>query len=164
MIGNWHIRNFFFSFILPSHHMNFSDQPWKMIKYYLARNSGLKIHDSGFEIQDWKIKYENLFQKELPDFRISKYVSTILLLSSFYFTQKFALSYAGFFHKNSLIVTCCTFSRFEIRTLTPNRLKNQTDDTLTLLGHNYNHQRGNRRQKIFALHRCGFNFKFTKHF
>ena len=80
------------------------------------------------------------FKKRLPDFRISKYVSTIVLLYSFFFTQKFALSYAGAFHKNSLIVTCCTFGRSEIRTLTPNRFKNQTNDTLKLLGHNYNHQ------------------------
>ena len=40
------------------------------------------------------------------------------------------------------------FGRFEIRILTPNRFKNQTNDTLTLLGHNYNHQRGFLKQKL----------------
>ena len=38
------------------------------------------------------------------------------------------------FHKNSVIVTCCTFGRFETRILTPNRFKNQTNDILKLLG------------------------------
>ena len=45
------------------------------------------------------------FKKKVPDFEISKYEFTIVLLQSFYFTQKFALSYAGAFYKNSLIVT-----------------------------------------------------------
>ena len=49
------------------------------------------------------------------------------------------LSISAYFYKNSLIVTCC---RFEIPILTPNRFKNQANDTLKLLGHNYNHQRG----------------------
>ena len=31
LIGIWHIRYFFFTFILPSHHMNLRDQPWKML-------------------------------------------------------------------------------------------------------------------------------------
>ena len=64
------------------------------------------------------------------------------------------------FSQNSLIVTCCTFRRFKIQTLTPNRFKNQTNDTLKLLGHNYNHQRGSLEQKIVTLHCCGFNLKF----
>ena len=63
-------------------------------------------------------------------------------------------------------MTCCTFGRFEIRTLTPNRFKNETNDTLTLLGHNYNHQRGFLKQKIVTLHCCGFHLNslstFTK--
>ena len=104
------------------------------------------------------------FKKKVTDFKISKPVSTILLLRILYFTQKFAFSYAGAFRKNSLIVTCCTFGRFEIQTLTPNRFKNETNDTLTLLGHNYNHQLGFLKQKIVAPHRCGFNLKFPKHF
>ena len=45
---------------------------WQIkFKYYLAP-------DSGFKIQ--KEKYENAFQKKVPDFRKSKYVSTIVLL------------------------------------------------------------------------------------
>ena len=99
------------------------------------------------------------FKKKVPDFEISKYEFTIVLLQSFYFTQKFALSYAVAFYKNSLIVTCCTFSRFEIKTLTPNRLKNETNGTLTLLAYNCNHQRGFLKQKIVTLHPCGFNLK-----
>ena len=59
---------------------------------------------------------------------------------------------------------CCFFCRFEIQTLTPNRFKNETNDTLTLLAHNYNHQLGFLKQKIVAPHRCGFNLKFPKHF
>ena len=78
--------------------------------------------------------------------------------------KKFALSYGDSFYKNPLIVTYCTFCRFEIRTLTPNRFKNETNDTLTLLAHNYNHQLGFLKQKIVAPHRCGFNLKFPKHF
>ena len=77
--------------------------------------------------------------------------------------KKSVLSISAHFHKNSIIVTCCTLGRFETWILTPNRFKNQTNDTLTLLGHNYNHQRGFLKQKIVTLHRCGFNLKFPKH-
>ena len=56
------------------------------------------------------------------------------------------------------------FLQIQIQTLTPNRFKNPTNDTLKLLGHNYNHQRGFLKQKIVTLHRCGFNLKFPKHF
>ena len=43
----------------------------------------------------------------------------------------------GAFHKNSPSVVCCsTFGKFEIRTLTLNRFKNQSSDTLKLLGSN----------------------------
>ena len=76
------------------------------------------------------------------------YVSTAALLPTFLITKKSGLSISAHFHKNSLIVTCCTFGRFEIRTLTPNRFKNQTNDTLKLLGHNYNHQRRFLKQKL----------------
>ena len=62
------------------------------------------------------------------------YVSTAALLFTFLITKKSGLSISVHFHKNSLIVTCCTFRRFEIQTLTPNRFKNQTNDTLKLLG------------------------------
>ena len=83
---------------------------------------------------------EMYFKKKVPDFRISKYVSTIDLLSSFYFTQKFMLSYAGVFHKNSLSVPCCTFNVLEVRTITPNTFKNQSGGTLKILAHHCNHQ------------------------
>ena len=49
-------------------------------------------------------------------------------------TKKSELSISAHLHKNFLIATCCTFGRFEIQTLTPNRFKNQTNDTLKLLG------------------------------
>ena len=62
------------------------------------------------------------------------YVSTAALLPTLLITKKSGLSIPAHFHKNSLIVTCCTFRRFKIQTLTPNRLKNQTNDTLKLLG------------------------------
>ena len=84
-------------------------------------------------------------------------------ITHFFDHKKSGLPISVHFHKNSLIVTCCTFGRFEIRTLTPNRFKNQTNDTLTLLDHNYNHQQGFLKQKIVTLHRCGFNLKFPKH-
>ena len=77
--------------------------------------------------------------------------------------KKVRATISAHFYKNPLILTCCTFGRFKIRTLTPNRFKNQTNDTLKLLGHNYNHQWGFLKQKIVTLHRCGFNLKFPKH-
>ena len=49
-------------------------------------------------------------------------------------TKRSELFISVHFHKNFLIATCCTFGRFQIRTLTPNRFKNQTNDTLKLLG------------------------------
>ena len=62
------------------------------------------------------------------------YVSTAALLPTFLITKKSGLSISVHFHKNSLIVTCCILVRFNIRTLTPYRIKNQTNDTLALLG------------------------------
>ena len=91
------------------------------------------------------------------------YVSTTALLPTFLITKKSGPSISAHFHKNSVIVTCCTFGRFEIRIFKPNRFKNQTNDTLKLLGHNYNHQWGFLKQKIVTLHRCSFNLKFPKH-
>ena len=77
------------------------------------------------------------FKKNITDSRKSKYAFTIILLG-FYFANKLLLSSAGAFHKNSLIVPCCIFGKLEIRTLTPNRFKNQTNDTLKLLNCNSN--------------------------
>ena len=79
-----------------------------------------------FRTQDSRFKKKSMkmqFQKNITDSRKSKYKSTVALLWSFYFTQKLALFSIGDFHKNFLIVTCCTLVRFEIRTLTPNKLK-----------------------------------------
>ena len=100
-------------------------------------------------------------KKKVPDFRISKYVSKIILLSSFYFTQKFALFYAGAFHKNPLSGACCTFNVLEVRT--PNRFKNQSGGTLKILAHNCNHQQGLVKETV-ALHHCAFKAEFPKHF
>ena len=52
----------------------------------------------------------------------------------------------------------------EIRTLTPNRLKNQSGDTMNILGQNCNHQQGFAKQRTVALHHSGFKLKFPKHF
>ena len=87
------------------------------------------------------------------------YVYTVALLYSVWFTKKSALSISVRFHKNSLIVPCCIFGRFEIQTLTPNRFKNETNDTLKLLGHSFNHLQGFVKQKVVAPHRCSFNLK-----
>ena len=57
------------------------------------------------------------------------------------------LSSIRVFHKNSLIGVCI-FGKLEIRTLIPNRFKNQTDDTLNLLDRNSNHQQGVVKQKM----------------
>ena len=46
----------------------------------MAGDSGFKIQGSGLEIQDWKIKVWKCVSKKVPDFRISKYVSTIVPL------------------------------------------------------------------------------------
>ena len=37
---------------------------------------------------------------------------------------------------------CCAFGNLEIRTVKPDRFKNQFSDTLKLLGQNRNHQQG----------------------
>ena len=58
---------------------------------------------------------------------------------------------ARVFHKNSLIVACCIFRKLEIRTLTPNRFKNQANDTLELLDCNSNAQQGFVKQKMLLI-------------
>ena len=45
-------------------------------KYYLARDSGFRIPDSRLRNKSMKM----YFKKIVPDFRISKYVFTIVLL------------------------------------------------------------------------------------
>ena len=90
-------------------------------------------------------------------------MSTVVLLSTFFTTKKLALSISVGFYKNSLIVACCTFSRFKFRTLTPSRFKNRTNDILKPLSHNCIHQQGFLKQKIVTLHHCRFNLKFLKY-
>ena len=63
------------------------------------------------------------------------------------------LSISVRFHKNSLIVVCIALGRFEIK----------TEMKFKLLDHNWNHQQGFVKQKIVALHHCGFNLKLPKH-
>ena len=115
-----------------------------------------------FRTQDSKRKvYMKMqFQKRYIE---SKYVSAVVLLQIVYLTQKLALFSIGDFHKIFLVVKCCTLGRFEIWTLTPNRLKYQASDTFKLLYHKWNHQQGFVTQKIVALHCFGFNLKFPKH-
>ena len=94
------------------------------------------------------------FKKNIIDSRKSKYASTIVLLENF-ISYKLVLSSASVFHKMSLIVACCMFGMLEIRTLTPNRFKIQTNDILKLLDHNSDHQQGFFLKKIVALHHAG---------
>ena len=60
------------------------------------------------------------------------------------------------FSRKLPIMTCCTCGNLKIRTLKPSRFKNQSSDTLKLLDQNGNHQDGFIKQKIVALHHCGF--------
>ena len=58
-----------------------------------------------------------------------------------------------FSHKTSVIATCYTLAKVEIRTSIQNRFKNQAIDGFKLLGHDYcNHPQGFAKQKIFTLH------------
>ena len=57
-----------------------------------------------------------------------------------------------------------TFGKLEIRTLTPNRFKSQTNDTLKLLDPNCNHQQGLVKQKTVDLHHCTLKLEFPKRF
>ena len=67
------------------------------------------------------------------------------------------LFYAGAFHENSLSADCCMLE------ITSNRLKNQSSDTLNMLGHNCNHQQGFVKQRTVALDHSGSKLKFPKH-
>ena len=100
-----------------------------------------------FNKQDSKRKVCHL-KKYITDSRKSKYASTIVLFESFYFINKLVLSSARVFQKISLILACFIFGKLEIRTLTPNRSKNQTNDTLKLLDRNPDHQKGFVKQKM----------------
>ena len=52
----------------------------------------------------------------------------------------------------------------KVRPLTPNRFKNQSSDTMNILGHNCNHQQGLAKQETIVHHHSGFKLKFLKHF
>ena len=52
----------------------------------------------------------------------------------------------------------------EVRTITPNRFKNQSGGTLKMLARDYNDKQGLAKQKNVALHHCGFKAEFPKHF
>ena len=58
-------------------------------------------------------------------------------------------------------MACYTFSMLEIRPLTPSRCKNQSSDTLNIIGHNCNHQEFFK-QITVALPYWGFKLKFPK--
>ena len=67
------------------------------------------------------------------------------------------------FSRKFFNAACCTFNILEVRTITPNRFKNQSTGTLKILAHNCNHQQG-LVKKIVALHHPGFKAEFPKHF
>ena len=71
------------------------------------------------------------------------------------------LSISAPFLKNFLILTCCIFGRFQIQTLRPNGFTSQANDTLKLLGHNYNHLQEVLKQENVAVHHCGFKLKLS---
>ena len=50
------------------------------------------------------------------------------------------ISSVEFLRESSLIMVCSAFGNLEIRTVKPNRFKNQSSDTLKLLGQICNHQ------------------------
>ena len=73
------------------------------------------------------------------------------------------MSSAGCFHKNVLIMTCCTLGNLKIRTLQPNEF-NQSCDTFKLLEQNCNHHQGFIKQKTVALHHSVFKLKFPRQY
>ena len=52
----------------------------------------------------------------------------------------------------------------EVRTITPNRFKNQSGGTLKILAHDCNYQQGLVKQNNVALYHCGFKTEFPKQF
>ena len=60
------------------------------------------------------------------------------------------------FHKISLNVAQHTFGNLEIRTLTPKKIKNETNDNLKLVGENPSHLQGFAKQKNAAVHLNSF--------
>ena len=60
-------------------------------------------------------------------------------------------------HEKSLNIACYNFGKLEIRTLTPKKIHKDPNYSLEILIHNHNHQQKFLRQKIVALHPCGFS-------
>ena len=106
----------------------------------ILNNKGPKIDDSGFRIADSKLKtqkkkYENTISKINNSFKKIKvcvYNSPIIkILFHTNIGPLPRMSFPGKLPNCGLL----SFCRFKIRTLTTNRFKNQTNDTLKLLGH-----------------------------
>ena len=73
--------------------------------------------------------------------------------------KKMALSISVGFQKHLLIVACCTFDKFKIRTLIPSKFKKQSNDTfklLSIINKSF-------LTKIFTLYRWGFDLKLPIH-
>ena len=82
--------------------------------------------------------------------------STVALLLVLLKHQTSRALFCANFSEISLIVTCYTFPKLKIRTLTSNNFQNQINGSLKLLDYNGNHQKGIGTQKVIALHFCGF--------
>ena len=126
----------------------------------MARDSGFRIRDSRLKNRSMKC----ISRKKCKSLEYQSMCPQYSYYKPFISLKKFGLSYAGAFHKNSLSVACCTFNVLEFRTITPNRFKNQSGGTLKILAHDCNHQQGFSKQKMVALHHCGFKADFPKHF
>ena len=61
LIGIWHIRHFFFTFILPSHHINLRDQPFGKCSYFGAENWHFWQHNFCKSLLDVREFYFHLF-------------------------------------------------------------------------------------------------------
>ena len=100
----------------------------------------LEIRDSRFRIEDSRFKKKSV---KMPSKRKHQVLENQSMCPQYSYYKAFIpiikLSNAGPFHKNSQSVACCTFGMLEIRTLTQNRFKNQSSDTVNMLDHNCNH-------------------------
>ena len=96
----------------------------------LVKQENVAVYHCGFKVEFPNFYWDRyLFWVKFIDVAIvtqnwnnigsNAYVSTAALLPNTLITKKSGLSISVHFHKNFLIVTCCTFCRFEIRTLTP---------------------------------------------
>ena len=95
---------------------------WK-IKYYLIRYSGFNLGKPYL----YNRCYSKLEQHWIKCLCVNS--SPIIYLFD---DKKVTFSISAGFHKNSLVVVCCTFGKFKIKTLTPSRFKNQIHDKFKL--------------------------------